>query len=77
MVVSETSVQGSPIGNIKKYEVSTAVDPDNSTNSSNPTNSINPVILDSTNKPVLDPNSVISNASMSIWSSQVDGREIR
>jgi len=76
MVVSETSVQGSPIGNIKKYEVSTAVDPDNSTNSSNPTNSINPVILDSTNKPVLDPNSVISNASMSIWSSQVDGREI-
>src|SRR5512139_2133798 len=28
MVVSETSVQGSPIGNLKKYEVSTAVDPD-------------------------------------------------
>jgi len=79
MVVSETSVQGSPIGNIKKYEVSTAVDPNDSTNTSNPTNSsnsINLTILDSTNTPALDSNNVIRDTSMSIWSSQADGREI-
>ena len=79
MVVSETSVEGSPIGNIKKYEVSTAVDPNDSTNSINPTNSsnsINPVILDSTNTPALDSNNVIKDASKSSWSSEADGREI-
>jgi len=79
MVVSETSVQGSPIGNIKKYEVSAAVDPNDSTNSINPTNSsnsINPVILDSTNTPALDSNNVIKDSSKSDWSSEADGREI-
>jgi type IV pilus assembly protein PilY1 len=79
MVVSETSVEGSPIGNIKKYEVSTAVDPNDSTNSINPTNSsnsINPVVLDSTKTPALDSNNVIKDSSKSSWSSQADGREI-
>jgi len=79
MVVSETSVQGSPIGNIKKYEISTAVDPNDSTNTSNPinsSNSINPVVLDSTNTPALDSNNVIKDESKSSWSSEADGREI-
>ncbi len=68
MVVSETSVQGSPIGNIKKYEV--AVEEDKSIGT------VVGGILDSTNTAALDSNNVIRNTSMSLWSSQVDGREI-
>ena len=68
MVVSETSVQGSPIGNIKKYEV--AVEEDKSTGT------VVGGILDSTNTPALDSNNVIKDESKSSWSSEADGREI-
>jgi len=68
MVVSETSVEGSPIGNIKKFEVVTKVD--------NTTGTVAGQVVDSTNTPALDSKNVIKDSAKSDWSSQADGREI-
>lgn len=68
MVISETDVEGSPIGNIKKYEV--AMEEDKSTRT------VVGRVLDSNSTHALDSNHVIKDTSKSMWSFQVDGREI-
>lgn len=90
VVVSETNVDGSPIGNIKSYDItppaetnspstsSTTSDTANTgLSSSGDTNNIsNPVVVDSTNTPALDSSGQIKDSSTSQWSSQPDGTQI-
>jgi len=93
VVVSETpSVEGSPIGNLKSYDITSPSDSsssaDDSSSSSGLTNTSNtssstdtsnsntPVVVDSTNTPALDSNGEIKDNATSEWSSQPDGKEI-
>jgi len=62
LAVSQINTSGSPIGNIKSYEltnISTAVQ-----------------VVDSTNTPALDSNDLIKDSSKSSWSSGADGNKV-
>ena len=76
LAVSQINTSGSPIGNIKSYEISTVVNRSNSTNPSNPTNPSIQVgaVLDSTKTPALDSGGLVKDSSKSNWSSGTDGR---
>ncbi len=74
-------VDGTPIGNLKSYEISAIDDSSNSINPSGPTNSSNPgnsivQIVDATNTSALDPNNQIRDSARSFWSSEPDGKQV-
>ena len=75
LAVSQTNSDRGPIGNVKKFEVSIAANPVNSTNSSNP---INPSVqvVDATGNPALDSGGLVSVAARSFWSSRTDGMQV-
>jgi type IV pilus assembly protein PilY1 len=72
MAVSEINTGSPSIGNIKKYEISTAEASDNSTNPTNPVVQV----VDSTKTAALDTNNLISDSSKSYWSSGADGNQV-
>jgi hypothetical protein len=69
------NADGSPIGNVKGYEVSAIDSGSNPTNSSTPSNS-NVQVFDASNIPALDSDSQIKSSSRSFWSSEVDGKQV-
>jgi type IV pilus assembly protein PilY1 len=73
LAASEITGSGPPIGNIKSFEVSTAVNPSNPIN---PNNTSNSTLLDSTRTSALDANNRIKDSSRSFWSSQTDGMQV-
>jgi type IV pilus assembly protein PilY1 len=70
------NADGSPIGNLKSYEISAADNGSNPTNPSNPTNSSNIVIVDTTHTSALDTNNQIKESARSFWSSDIDGKKV-
>jgi hypothetical protein len=81
VAVSEINSDGSSIGNIKKYEISTVEASINSTNPSNSMDSSNSSntdiqVVDSAKTPALDTNNVIKESTQSYWSSQADGNQV-
>lgn len=78
LAVSEINTSGSPIGNIKSYEISAVDNGSNSTNPSNPTDPSNPgvQVVDSTKAPALDSNNLLKDSSKSSWSSGADGNKV-
>jgi len=61
---------GSPIGNLKSYEISTLDNP------GNPNNLSKIVLVDSTHTSVLDANNQIRESAKSFWSPEVDGKQV-
>ena len=77
VALSEISVAGPSIGNVKKYEVATTVDPTNPSNSTDPSDGIRVgQILDASKSPALDSGSLIKESSRSHWSREADGRQV-
>ena len=82
LAVSAVDTDGSVIGNLKSYEVttnSTNVVTTNDTNltTANNTNVSTVVqVIDATQTPVLDSNGLIKETSKSYWSSEVDGKQV-
>jgi hypothetical protein len=76
--LSYVNADGSPIGNIKSYEISAVDNGSNSTNPSNPTNpsNSNVQVLDASNTSALDSDNQIKSSSRSFWSSEVDGKQV-
>lgn len=81
IAVSEINTGSLSIGNIKKYEISSAENPSNSTSSSNSSNLSDPSntdvqVVDSTKTAALDTNNLIKDSSQSYWSSGADGNQV-
>lgn len=66
--MADVNTDGSPIGNLKSYEISFT------TNESNVSGGVQ--IVDATKTPVLDSNGLIKETSKSYWSSEVDGKQV-
>ena len=71
------NADGSPIGNLKSYEVSTTANESNSSNTANTANiSTGVQVVDSTKTPALDSENQIKSSSRSFWSSDIDGKKV-
>lgn len=70
------NADGSPIGNLKSYEISAVDNGGNPTNPSNPNNPSTIVVVDATKTSALDANNQIKESARSFWSSEADGKQV-
>lgn len=73
LVVSEIDRSGPPIGNIKRYEISTANTSNTADTSKTMNMSTGVQVVDTSKTPALDSNGLVKDTSKSLWSSQTDG----